>query len=444
MQLEESPTHGLPWIRVCENSPYFEDENGASWTPIGQNDAITWPDFQGLFKRQNPALVEGHMAFLAAHGVTCIRMMMEYCQTENRYLEKPVGKFQANMVQFWDDLFALCKKYNIRVLVTPFDTFWMARRWKYHPYNKISGGPCSSKWQWLSSAVMLTAIKNRFDFFIERWGEDGSIFGWDLWNEINPIHAGRHDQQLVHFIERISVHIREKELALYGKSHLQTVSVFEPILAKHDIAELIFRHPMLDFSTTHFYEFASIDNPRNTYSAAIMTGIMVKNALEKTASGRPFLDSEHGPILYFRRNKRGLPEAFDDEYYLHMQWAHLASGGAGGGMRWPYRYPHVLTHGMRRAQKNMSEFAELINWQSFNRKNLNDQLSADNPNIHTFGCGDANQAIIWLLSVKAKKRSKTKSSMISSPVAVPVPGLDAGNYKVHLWSTLTGLASTLR
>ena len=29
-----------------------------------------------------------------------------------------------------------------------------------------------------------------------------------------------------------------------------------------------------------------------------------------------------------------------------MSWAHLASGGAGGGMRWPNRHPHVLTSGM--------------------------------------------------------------------------------------------------
>ncbi|TIL77742.1 MAG: hypothetical protein E5Y81_12695, partial [Mesorhizobium sp.] len=36
------------------------------------------------------------------------------------------------------------------------------------------------------------------------------------------------------------------------------------------------------------------------------------------------------------------------EYFRHLQWAHLAAGGAGGGMRWPNRSPHVLTPGMRR------------------------------------------------------------------------------------------------
>ena len=31
----------LPWISVAPGAPYFLDETGADWTPIGQNDAIT-------------------------------------------------------------------------------------------------------------------------------------------------------------------------------------------------------------------------------------------------------------------------------------------------------------------------------------------------------------------------------------------------------------------
>ena len=135
----------LDWIQVDSKSPYFVTEKGESWTPIGQNDAITWPDLQGLFLRKDVNFVYNHMNYIAAHGVTCIRIMMEYCHTENRYLEKPVGRFNANMVRFWDDMILICEKHNIRLLITPFDTFWMNRRWKHHPYNQALGGPCRSK-----------------------------------------------------------------------------------------------------------------------------------------------------------------------------------------------------------------------------------------------------------------------------------------------------------
>ena len=106
----------LPWIKVSADSPFFVDETGNNWTPIGQNDAVTWPDLAGLFRRKNVQEVEGHLAYLSAHGVTCLRVMLEYCQTENRYLERPVGRFQPNMIQFWDDLFVLCEKYKLRIL----------------------------------------------------------------------------------------------------------------------------------------------------------------------------------------------------------------------------------------------------------------------------------------------------------------------------------------
>ncbi|GGM89917.1 hypothetical protein GCM10010967_23490 [Dyadobacter beijingensis] len=425
----------LPWILVNQNSAYFQDENGENWHPIGQNDAITWPDFQGLFQRSNVGEVEGHMAWLASHGVTCIRMMMEYCQTEHRYLEKPVGRFQPNMVQFWDDLFALCEKYKIRLLLTPFDTFWMARRWKFHPYSQLSGGPCKSKRQWLSCPEMLNAVKKRFTFFIERWGGSGALFGWDLWNEISPLHAGGNMEELTRYIAEISAHIRKKEVQLYRKSHPQTVSVFAPILNRHDMNALVFQHPLLDFASTHFYHAGTIDYPKNTSSAALITARMVREALELVPPGRPFFDSEHGPIAYFRRNKRGLPEAFDDAYFLHMQWAHFASGAAGGGMRWPYRYPHVLTHGMRRAQRNLSEFTAFIDWGNFKRVNLNEEILCDPPAANVFGCGDANQAIVWILLTENKKARKKPQKQY---VNIAIPRLGNGIYQALFWDTETG------
>ncbi len=119
---------------VAPAAPYFLTENGQPWTPIGQNDAITWPDLAGLFQRRDLAAVEGHLAWLAAHGVTCLRLMLEYCQTDHRYLERPVGRFQPHVVRLGDDLFARCAKYGLRVLLMPFDTYWMGRRWRHHPY----------------------------------------------------------------------------------------------------------------------------------------------------------------------------------------------------------------------------------------------------------------------------------------------------------------------
>jgi mannan endo-1,4-beta-mannosidase len=76
-------------------------------------------EFASLFRRKDIGAVDAHLAHLAARGVTCLRFMLEYCQTENRYLERPAGTFQPNMVRLWDDLFLLCEKHGLRICSRP-------------------------------------------------------------------------------------------------------------------------------------------------------------------------------------------------------------------------------------------------------------------------------------------------------------------------------------
>ena len=427
---------GLTWIKVAPDAPYFITEEGQPWTPIGQNDAITWPEFAGLFRRKDMGAVDEHLAYLAAHDVTCLRFMLEYCQTENRYFERPVGKFQPNMVRLWDDVFALCEKHGLRILLTPYDTFWMWLRWKHHPYNKAQGGPCKKRSQWLICPDTLQAIKARLTFAAERWGGSGALFAWDLWNEIHPAHAGNSTDAFYHFVNELSSHLRELENRLYGRSHLQTVSLFSPVLQEHPaVADVIFRHPQLDFATTHFYDAKTINHPKDTVASAICVGALIREAIEHLQKPRPFFDSEHGPIHAFKDLHRTLPEPFDDEYFRHIQWAHLASGGAGGGMRWPNRHPHTLTAGMREAQRNMTGFLSYIDWAKFRRQNLNQEIEVSASSFAVFGCGDAHQAIIWLLRQDQLKGGMVIKNVAPVSLTVTIPGLEAGDYMVYTWDT---------
>ncbi len=430
----------MAWITTFPDAPYFVTDNGEPWTPIGQNDAITWPELNGLFRRKDMQTAEHYLAYLATHGVTCLRLMLEYSQTRHRYIERPVGNFQPNMVRLWDDLFSLCGKYGLRILLTPYDTFWMWLHWKHHPYNKAKGGPCNKRSRWVLCADTLAAIKGRLAFATKRWGGSGVLFGWDLWNELHPAHAENNIEPFEVFINEISSFLRKLEIDLYGRAHPQTVSVFGPEIEKHPaMAEVIFRHPMLDFASTHFYDSRTINNPRNTIDSAIRTGQLVREALGHIWRSRPFFDSEHGPIHAFKDRHITLPEPFDDEYFRHIQWAHFASGGAGGGMRWPNRHPHSLTKGMREAQQGLARFIPLIHWEGFKRKNLNEEIKLSSSAFAVFGCGDHKQAIIWLL----RKDKKERSGMVSQtarPVSlqVSVPGMAAGNYAITLWNTSTG------
>ena len=432
---------GLPWIRVAPGAPYFLTEDGEPWTPIGQNDAITWPELEGLFRRRDLPAVDRHLAWLAAHGVTCLRVMIEYSQVRHRYLERPVGRFVPAMVRLWDDLLALCERHGLRLLLTPFDTFWMYLHWRHHPYNRANGGPCARPSEWLTDRGMIEAAKARLTFMVRRWGGSGAVFAWDLWNEMHPAHMGGDASGFAQVAAELSDPVRSLELRLYGRSHPQTVSLYGPILETHpEVADTIFRHPSLDFASTHLYAEGSIDHPRNTVDAAMTVGRLVRDALAHAPSGRPYLDSEHGPIHTFKDKKKTLPEPFDDEYFRHIQWAHLASGGAGGGMRWPNRHPHTLTGGMRRAQAALSGFLPLIDGPRFRRANRNEEMRLSSPAIRGLACADGRQAVVWL--VRSDRLDRTtgmlRQDLPPMPVTMELPGMQDGSYSVLPWDTREG------
>ena len=390
-------TDGLPWIGVAPNAPYFIDEHGRPWTPIGQNDAISWIELEGLFRRRDLPGVERHLRWLVEHGVTCLRLMLEYAQVRHRYIERPAGRFVPAMVQLWDDLFALCERVGLRILLTPVDTFWTWLHWRWHPWNRANGGPLDHPSRMLLCPEARAAIKARLAFAVRRWGGSGALFAWDLWNEIHPAQAEDKADCFAEFIADLSSHVRGLEQELYGRSHPQTVSLFGPELwlKPHlELREPIFRHPDLDFATIHIYRERSIDDPRDTVAPARAMARIVRESIAECPPHRPFLDTEHGPIHSFKDKKRTLPEPFDDEYFRHMAWAHLASGGAGGGMRWPNRRPHVLTRGMRRAQAAMAAFLPLVDWTRFDRRPM---AEGGVPGWHLFGCQDRDQAVVWLL-----------------------------------------------
>jgi mannan endo-1,4-beta-mannosidase len=174
----------------------------------------------------------------------------------------------------------------------------------------------------------------------------------------------------------------------------------------------------------------------------VKVGELVAEALGHVPQDRPYLDTEHGPIHSFKDKKKTLAEVFDDEYFRHIQWAHLASGGAGGGMRWPNRRPHILTPGMRRAQAALSGFLPLIDWPAFRRRNLSSELRVRPPRVCGFAIGGGSQAVVWLL----RRDTLDPATGMLRPDAAPLtavfdlPSLEDGSYTVTPWDTREGCA----
>lgn len=431
------PATALEWVETRPGLPYFVTESGAAWTPIGDNNAINWPELNGLFRRRDLPGVARFLGHLRESGVTVIRLMLEYAQARHRYFERPAGRFVPAMVRLWDDLFALCEQTGMRLLLTPVDTYWTWLHWDRHPWNRANGGPLDHPSNILTCAETREVIKARLAFATRRWGHSGALFAWDLWNEIHPAQAGWSAEPFPDFIHDISDHLRRVERQAHGRAHPQTVSLFGPELwwrPEMPLKEPLFRHPDLDFATIHIYHEGTIDDPRDTVAPALDMARIVRESIAEIRDDRPFLDSEHGPIHRYKDKKRSLPEDFDDEYFRHMQWAHLAAGGAGGGMRWPNRTPHILTPGMRRAQAALSRFLPLIDWTRFHRRPLSLELPQG---IAGAACGDEKQAVVWLIRADELDRRGMAAPRGERAVAFAVPGLE-GPVEATVFDTLEG------
>ena len=425
-----APLSDLSWIRCAAGAPFFETETGEPWHPVGHNEAITWPNIAPLYRRRDPRAVEAHFADLAAQGVTCLRLMLDYNQGHHRHLEHRVGAFSPAMVKLWDDLIGLGERHGIRFLLTPFDTFFMARRWQHHPYAQARGGPAERPETMFTCPATRAAIIDRLLFATRRWGASPAIFAWDLWNEIDAWYAGGDLAATHDFVTEVSEALRAEEIARHGRAHLQTVSVFHPnLVATPRLGEVVFRHPLLDFASVHLYEPGTLDAPANTLVPAEATARLLGAALEQTPPLRPLMDSEHGPVHAFCDKGTTLPDSFDVACFRRSQWAHLASGGAGGGMRWPYRHPHVLLPAMHAAQATFAAFLPLIDWARFARVTLGPRLAVHDFGGLVTGCGDAHQAIICLMPDEHQETIAAR---------IELTGLAPGCYRVTQVSTVTG------
>jgi hypothetical protein len=292
----------------------------------------------------------------------------------------------------------------------------------------------------------MAAVKRRIAFVVERWGGSGVVFAWDLWNELGHNHGVASEaidfetaSRLMGVVADLSEHVRRIERFHFGKTHLQTVSHFgaEP---RGPLAELIFRHPSLDFATTHVYEPGAIDAPTNTVAAADAMARWVRHALAEIRDGRPFTDSETGPIHTFKDMGITLPEGFDLGYFRHMSWAHLASGGAGGGMRWPNRHPHTLTPGMRQAQAVMADFARLIDWPRFASVNVTDLVKVAPEDLLAYACLDGQQAVAWV--IRGREAMEHEGELPFLPLVreatIELPSMDPGRYDLTFVETHNG------
>ena len=256
-----------------------------------------------------------------------------------------------------DNIFLAARRHGVKLWLTPYDTFWMNQRKDASPYWGTNGGPIDKPIDFLTKPEIIADQERRMKFLIDRYGNTGTVFAWEIMNEID-LWWGASPEQIKAWTDQMAPYVRQYEKQRWGRNHMLTISFAnaEPSGLNADTA---FRRPDLDFATMHLYLRRPAPGPNDALRAGIEFAAGVAYARGQIRDNRPMLDGESGPIDHWIAD-----EALDDQVFHEMAWRHLMAGGAGSGTRWPYRHPHTVTAGMLDTLQAMSLFCRTVPWKS--------------------------------------------------------------------------------
>lgn len=389
------------YVRTAPGGKYFVNADGRFFTPLGYNHNPEWPqtgESAIAWESYNPEVTDAFFKHLYECGVNVIRMMLE-APGADCWLENPIGTFRPEQMAFIDNIVRLARKHDIKLLMTPWDTFWMGHLWDKNPYNIKNGGQVEKKVDFLTRREVIESQKKRWKFIIDRWGNSGTIFAWELLNESDYWWESS-PEQLRAWTKEMGDFVREYEKQKWGRNHLISISTGRP-MPDGGFGDLAYRQPGIDFAQTHLY-IGAANAPDEAIGPALAERQGVLYALSQIRDGRPYIDGENGPI-----NRWIADVNLDNEVFHNMSWAHLASGGAGSSFRWPYRGPHHLTEGMYQHLGRMSKFVKEVPWQ----KLIGTQSEIKVPVPEGWAAcstGTSQGAIVW---VAAPKQSEMKLSV---------------------------------
>ncbi|MGL4595337.1 MAG: hypothetical protein ACRCUY_11460 [Thermoguttaceae bacterium] len=174
---------------VCvsqKDARYFELSDGSPYIPIGVNMIGTpWGDDASLTKLENDWFKK-----LQKNRANFIRVWLSNAMYEVE--QNQAGNFVDSQGKKIDKLFALAKKYGIRLKLCTehFRNFGEGeQRWADRSmYLKSNGGPAENISDYFLGEAGRAHYKKKLAWFVERFGSDPTVFGWELWNEMNAVY----------------------------------------------------------------------------------------------------------------------------------------------------------------------------------------------------------------------------------------------------------------
>ena len=232
-----------------------------------------------------------------------------------------------------DELFRIARRHGIRLKLTLEHFREMTdqprQRWANKPLHLVArGGTASGMADFFDGEASRARFKQKLAWYAARYGDDPTVFGWELWNEINAVRAGES-----HYMPWTAAMLAELHRLFPKNLAMQSLGSFDDPRAR----DLYRRHSLLtgnDLAQVHRYLDPGV--PWDVCHGPV--DVMASEAVREVLSchpGKPVLlaesgavESRHsGPSHLYARDTQGL--------ILHdVLFAPFFAGAAGAGQIW--------------------------------------------------------------------------------------------------------------
>jgi len=174
------------YVRVSpRDSRYFELSDGRAYIPIGLN-MIAPP---GRDEKEALGRMEDWMRRLSANGGNFVRLWLSNPFFDVEHARS--GVYDEQKARHIDAVLAMARKYNIRVKMTleHFRHLGDGRQsWAAKPIHHVSkGGPAEDIVDFFANPASRKQFEGKIAWYATRYGDDPTIFAWELWNEFNAV-----------------------------------------------------------------------------------------------------------------------------------------------------------------------------------------------------------------------------------------------------------------